>query len=84
MVTLMQIVIFLNTSNFPQVTVLTHLEDVKQCERKIFDAFDRYNKAGVNTIVKKDDEGNSFLELSTVEDDTISYMLCKKAIFFKK
>ena len=83
MYTLMQIVVFLNTSNVPQVTLLTHLENAEQCEKKINQAYDRYKSAGLKTILNDDDEGNSFLEYSIDQEDAISYMFCKKAIFFE-
>ena len=79
----MQIVVFLNTSTIPQVTLLTHLEELEQCEEKIYEAYDRYNNSGIKTTIKKDDESHSYLELITAKEKTISYMFCKKAIFFK-
>ena len=80
----MQIIVFLNTTNVPQVTLLTYLEKAEQCEKKISQAHDRYEKSGIITTIKTDEEGNSFLELITAKEDTISYMFCKKAIFFQK
>ena len=79
----MQIIVFLNSANVPQVTLLTHLEKLEQCENKINQAHDRYKSAGIKTTIKNDEEGNSILELSVVNNESISYMLCKKAIFYK-
>ena len=79
----MQIVVFLNSTNVPQVTLLTHLEKLEQCESKIYQAHDRYKNAGIKTAIKNDEEGNSILELRIAGKKSISYMLCKKAIFYK-
>ena len=79
----MQIVVFLNSTNVPQVTLLTHLEKSEQCEKKIYQAHDRYKSAGIETTIKNDEDGNSILELSIATEESISYMLCKKAIFYK-
>ena len=79
----MQIVVFLNSTNIPQVTLLTHLEKLEECEKKINQAHDRYKNAGIKTIIKNDEEGNSILELSIDTEESISYMMCKKAIFYK-
>ena len=84
MYTLMQIVVFLNTSNLPQVTLLTHLEKLEQCEKKIYESYDRFKNSNIKSTIKKDEEGNSFLELRITKEKKISYMLCKKAIFYKK
>ena len=83
MYTLMQIVIFLNSSSLPQVTLLTHLKKLEQCEKKINQAHDRYKSSGIKTIIKNDEDGNSVLELSIANEESISYMFCKKAIFYK-
>ena len=83
MYTLMQIIVFLNSTNVPQVTLLTHLEKLEQCENKINQARNRYKSAGIKTTLKNDEDGNSILELSVVNNESISYMLCKKAIFYK-
>ena len=83
MYTLMQIIVFLHSTNVPQVTLLTHLEKLEQCESKINQAHDRYKSAGIKTIIKYDEEGNSVLELSVANEESISYMFCKKAIFYK-
>ena len=79
----MQIIVFLNSTNVPQVTLLTHLEKLEQCENKINQARNRYKSAGIKTTLKNDEDGNSILELSVVNNESISYMLCKKAIFYK-
>ena len=79
----MQIIVFLNSTNVPQVTLLTHLEKLEQCENKINQAHDRYKSAGIKTTLKNDEDGNIILELSVVNNESISYMLCKKAIFYK-
>ena len=79
----MQIVVFLNSTNVPQVTLLTHLAKSEQCEKKIYQAHDRYKNAGIKTTIKNDEDGNSILELSIANEDSISYMFCKKAIFYK-
>ena len=79
----MQIIVFLNSTDVPQVTLLTHLEKLEQCENKINQAHDRYKNAGIKTTIKNDEDGNSILELSIANEKSISYMLCKKAIFYK-
>jgi hypothetical protein len=83
MYTLMQIIVFLNSTNVPQVTLLTHLEKLEQCENKIDQARDRYKSAGIETTMKNDEDGNSILELSVTNEKSITYMFCKKAIFYK-
>jgi len=83
MYTLMQIIVFLNSANVPQVTLLTHLEKLEQCENKINQAHDRYKSAGIKATMKNDEDGNSVLELSIADEESISYMFCKKAIFYK-
>ena len=83
MYTLMQITVFLNPTHLPQVTILTHLAKLEQCENKINQAHDRYKRAGIKTTIKNDEDGNSILELSMASEDSISYMFCKKAIFYK-
>lgn len=79
----MQIIVYLNSNNIPQVTLLTHLENLEQCEKKIFQTHDRYKSAGVKTIIKNDEDGNNILELNVASEESISYMFCKKAIFYK-
>ena len=79
----MQIIVFLNSTNVPQVTLLTHLEMLEQCENKINQAHDRYKSAGIKATMKNDEDGNSILELSIADEESISYMFCKKAIFYK-
>ena len=79
----MQIIVYLNSTNLPQVTLLTHLEKLEQCENKINQAHDRYKSAGIKTAIKNDEGGNVVLELSVANEESISYMFCKKAIFYK-
>ena len=55
------------------------LEKLEQCESKINEADDRYKSAGIKTTIKYDEEGNSILELSVANEESISYMFCKKA-----
>ena len=84
MYTLLQVVVFLNTTNLPQVTLLTHINKLEQCEKKIYDAYNRYKNSGINSNIKNDEEGNNYLELRIKKEKKISYMFCKKAIFYKK
>ena len=56
---------------------------IAQCENKINQAHDRYKSAGIKTTLKNDEDGNSILELSIADEESISYMFCKKAIFYK-
>ena len=84
MYTLMQIVVFLNTLHIPQITLLTHFEKLEQCEKKIYQAFDRYENSGIESTIKNDEDGKSYLELNLNKEKKISYMLCKKAIFYNE
>ncbi len=84
MYTLLQVVVFLNTTNLPQVTLLTHINKLEQCEKKIYAAHNRYKNSGINSNIKYDEEGNNYLELHVKKEEKISYMFCKKAIFYKK
>ena len=84
MYSLLQIIVFLNTYNIPQVTILTHFETLEKCEKKIYDSLDRYKSFGIKAKIKKNEDNESILELKEANQGTISYMFCKDAIFTKK
>ena len=81
MYTLLQIIILLNNTSDPQVNLITSFKTLESCEKKIFEAKDRYKNSNFKIEVKEIYDNNKYLKITNNEKKVISYYYCKKNIF---
>ena len=81
MYTLLQIIINLNLLDSTNITLLKHFDNINDCQKKIEQTYERYEKA--NFFVKKliDDDNEIYLKISEPDKKEYTYWQCKKALF---
>ena len=83
MYTLLQVIIYLNFSQDPDVNVITHTSSFETCEKKLYDTYDRFIQGGVSISKKYDNNNNLYLKIQMRKENSESLWFCKKTIFFK-
>ena len=83
MVTLIQVIIYINSLNVPQITLINHYNSNELCNKSLNAVYTRLKKGNINVSIIKDDEDYDFLKVVMKEKSTKSYWFCKKAIFYK-
>ena len=83
MYTLINIIIYLNIQNVPQVNVVTNFESLEVCEGKFQENLNRIkgNKKG---SIKIDQDNKKYLEIVDKANNLKSYWLCNEIIFYRK
>ena len=83
MYVLLQIIIYLNSLNSSNVTLLSNFKSITDCETKIEQTYKRYKEAGVNIMKLLDDDDITYLKIAEENEQTYTYWNCKKIIFYK-
>ena len=84
MYTLINIIIYLNMQNVPQVNVLTNFEILEKCESKFQDNLSRIEGSNKKGSIKIDQDNKKYLEISDSANNLKSYWFCNKIIFYRK
>ena len=82
MYTLLQIIIYLNFSQDPDVNVITHTSSLENCEKKLYASYDRFIRGGVSISKKYDNNNNLYLKIQMKKENSESLWFCKKTIFY--
>ena len=83
MYTLIQIIIYLNFSQNPDVNVITLTNSLESCEKKLYATHDRFIQGGMPISKEYDDDDNLYLKIQMKKENSESIWLCKKIIFYK-
>ena len=83
MYSLIQIILILNSAEVPNINVLTHFDNLKACEIKLYEALKRNLEGENNAQMITDNENNKLLKIEFDNEETISYWYCKQTIFYK-
>ena len=83
MISLLQVILYLNSPNIPEVNILTHFKDKSECQKKIISTFARVKNGGLNASIILNEEGTKVLLVSMPKKNKKNYWFCKKTIFYK-
>tara|TARA_A100001011_G_C13980141_1_gene702939 strand:+ start:163 stop:417 length:255 start_codon:yes stop_codon:yes gene_type:complete len=81
--TLLQIIIYLNFLQDPDVNIITHTSSLESCEKKLYATYNRFIKGGMFILKKYDDNNNLYLKIEMKKENSESLWFCKKTIFYK-
>ena len=81
MFSLLQVIIYLNNAETPEVNVIRNFKNITVCEEKINSTFNRYKKAGMIAELKVHDDNYNYLEISFPEKSIKTFWFCEKTIF---
>ena len=84
MYTLINIIIYLNMQNIPQVNVVTNYQNLMKCESKFEENLSRIKGNNKKGSIKIDQDDKKYLEISDTANNLKSYWFCKEIIFYKK
>tara|TARA_Y100001954_G_C15314715_1_gene362331 strand:- start:219 stop:479 length:261 start_codon:yes stop_codon:yes gene_type:complete len=84
MTTLIQIIIFINNLNSPQISIVNHYNNMDDCSLTLAKIKLRYNENNSKAYIKDDYDDMKYLEVFTDNSAKKSYWYCKKALFYKE
>ena len=84
MYTLINIIIFINMQNVPQVNVLTNFKKLEDCEDKFHENLDRIKDSDKKGSIKTDQDRKKYLEIVDNANNLKSYWFCNEIIFYRK
>ena len=84
MVTLINIILYLNSQTLPQVNVITNFQNFKDCELKFNQTLNRIKGQNKRGLIKYNEDNKKYLEITDIEKQLKSYWLCNEVIFYKK
>ncbi len=84
MYTLINIIIFINMQNVPQVNVLTNFKKLEDCEDKFHENLDRIKDSDKKGSIKTDQDRKKYLEILDNANNLKSYWFCNEIIFYRK
>ena len=84
MYTLINIIIYLNMQNVPQVNVVTNFKNLEECESKFQENLERIKGNNKKGSIKSDQDKNKYLEIVDKANNLKSYWFCKEIIFYRK
>ena len=83
MFSLLQIILSISSFNVPTINVISHYDNLKLCENKLDQTYNRNIEGGNDAKILIDDESKKFLKITFNNDDSITYWFCKETIFYK-
>ena len=84
MYTLINIIIYINMQNIPQVNVLTNFKNLEVCEDKFHENLDRIKDSNKKGSIKTDQDRKKYLEIVDNANNLKSYWFCNEIIFYRK
>ena len=84
MYTLVNIIIYLNMQNIPQVNVVTNFQNLEICESKFEENLSRIRGNSKKGSIKIDQDNKKYLEISDLANNLKSYWYCNEIIFYRK
>ena len=81
---LINIIIFINMQNVPQVNVLTNFKNLEVCEDKFHENLDRIKDSNKKGSIKTDQDRKKYLEIVDNANNLKSYWFCNEIIFYRK
>ena len=84
MYTLINIIIYINMQNVPQVNVLTNFKNLEVCEDKFHENLDRIKDSDKKGSIKTDQDRKKYLEILDNANNLKSYWFCNEIIFYRK
>ncbi len=84
MYTLINIIIYINMQNVPQVNVLTNFKSLEVCEDKFHENLDRIKDSNKKGSIKTDQDKKKYLEIVDNANNLKSYWFCNEIIFYRK
>ena len=84
MYTLINIIIYLNMQNIPQVNVLTNFQNLEKCESKFEENLSRIEGSSKKGSIIIDQDKKKYLEILDLSNNLKSYWFCNEIIFYRK
>ena len=84
MYTLINIIIYLNMQNVPQVNVVTNFKNLEKCESKFQENLERIKGNDKKGSIKIDQDKKKYLEIVDKVNNLKSYWFCNEIIFYRK
>ena len=84
MFTLINIIIYLNMQNIPQVNVLTNFKNLEKCESKFEENLSRIKGSSKKGSIIIDQDKKKYLEILDLSNNLKSYWFCNEIIFYRK
>ena len=84
MYTLINIIIYLNTQNVPQINVVTNFKNLEVCESKFQENLERIKGNNKKGSIKIDQDNKKYLEIVDKANNLKSYWFCNEIIFYRK
>ena len=81
---LINIIIYINMQNVPQVNVLTNFKNLEVCEDKFHENLDRIKDSNKKGSIKTDQDRKKYLEIVDNANNLKSYWFCNEIIFYRK
>ena len=84
MYTLINIIIYLNMQNIPQVNVLTNFQNLEKCESKFEENLSRIKGSSKKGSIILDQDKKKYLKILDLSNNLKSYWFCNEIIFYRK
>ncbi len=84
MYTLINIIIYLNMQNIPQVNVLTNFQNLEKCESKFEENLSRIKGSSKKGSIIIDQDKKKYLKILDLSNNLKSYWFCNEIIFYRK
>ena len=84
MYTLINIIIYINMQNVPQVNVVTNFKNLEECESKFQENLKRIKGNNKKGLIKIDQDKKKYLEIVDKANNLKSYWFCNEIIFYRK
>ena len=81
---LINIIIYLNMQNVPQVHVVTNFKNLDVCESKFRENLERIKDNNKKGSIKIDQDKKKYLEIVDKTNNLKSYWFCNEIIFYRK
>ena len=81
---LINIIIYLNMQNIPQVNIITNFKNLEACESKFKKNLERIKGNNKKGSIKIDQENKKYLEIVDKANNLKSYWFCNEIIFYRK
>ena len=82
MITLVQLILYLNSTNTPQINLINHYKKMKLCNNSLETVYKRFEEGKMNVKMSKDNDGINYITVKTSENNTMSFWYCKETIFY--